>query len=192
MDRDQESGGRSNLAAERARIRVKPDTIMPASNPGSKTKLKAKRKPRVERFWLEIEIGDWDWNFAFGLQTLKGNTDPYADYRHLNIRGIIRGPQKYRAKSIEITCYPEIDLNRDNRAKRNPKAVGVFEKYREELSANIHMPADALPSVLQMLIATRYRFVILEAMPFERGYAMIQSYYFDEKLQEDELASPNV
>ncbi len=53
------------------------------------------------------------------------------------------------------------------------RPVGFLSHRGKDYSANLHMPADVLPLILQMLTTGKYRFVAFEAAKSFRGEAAI-------------------
>ncbi len=54
-------------------------------------------------------------------------------------------------------------------------------------SADLDIPSDMFALVLQMFVAGKYRFVLMEAEVAVRGEAIIHYYRFSGTLAEDEL-----
>jgi hypothetical protein len=50
------------------------------------------RKARAETISYIVEIEDWDWEFSFGVNTMKDKDDPYLDFRHLELHGTLLRP----------------------------------------------------------------------------------------------------
>jgi hypothetical protein len=143
-------------------------------------------RPRIEKVQHVIRIESWNFDYTFGINDLKYLTGPYSDYRHLKIRGAIVQPTSIKAREAEVTCFPDIQLMESN-LKPTDKArpPGNVAHWGKDYSASLHMPADALPLVLQMLIAGRYRFVVFEAAKSFRGEAPIFYFRFSEALDDD-------
>ncbi|MGM4885288.1 hypothetical protein AB8A20_07920 [Tardiphaga sp. 604_B6_N1_1] len=164
---------------------------MPDSKPKPKMTSKAKRKrgrPRDERVQHVIEITDWTWDLSFGVSHAKFSTGPYDDFRHLNITGKIVRPSALATAVVELTAFPDTRLNESERSSiSQPKAVGWITHRGKQYSANLHIPADALGSVLQMLIAGRYQYVLMDASKSFRGEADIRHFRFSKTVTEDDL-----
>ncbi|MDB5563757.1 MAG: hypothetical protein JWP84_323 [Tardiphaga sp.] len=155
-------------------------------------KKKRKRKmgrPRVERVYHVIEIRDWHWDYMFGVAVTKFSSGPYDDFRHLVIEGAILRPKALAAAKARLTCFAEYRLVESERKSTDqPKAVGWISHRGKDYSANLHMPADVLNPVLQMMAAGKYRYVFMEAEKSYRGEAAIRLYRFSELLTEDDLS----
>jgi hypothetical protein len=69
----------------------------------------------------------------------------------------------------------------------NPISTGGFQIYRGKLDFTLRIPADALPCVLQMMIAKRYSFAVIEAERPHRGDCRVVFYSFRSSFDEDGL-----
>ncbi|MDO9385013.1 MAG: hypothetical protein Q7T86_19375 [Hyphomicrobiaceae bacterium] len=159
-----------------------------------KTSTRKKRggRPRVERIYHVIEFVDWDWDYMFGIEPPGrfSDGDPYMDYRHLHIRGKLLRPTaiSIKASIAEVTCFPDDRLSDlEGRRKHQPKMVGVISHRGKDYQVNLHLPDDALALVLQMMIANRYRYVVIEAEKSFRGEALVRHFRFAGSLDEDDL-----
>jgi hypothetical protein len=68
-----------------------------------------------------------------------------------------------------------------------PKAVGAISHRGKSYSAHLHMPADALGPMLQMMIAGRYRYVLIEAHKSYRGEALVRHFGFAEAISDEDF-----
>ena len=90
---------------------------------------------------------------------MKDSHDPYLDFRHLELHGTLLRPSRMKADEVEVTFLPDRRLNESERKRDQPQSVGSFHIHHGALKFLILMPADALPCVLQMMIAGRMRYV---------------------------------
>lgn len=143
-------------------------------------------RPRVERVQHIIEIEDWDFDYLFGLGEAKLDHGPYFDCRHLRIRGTVLRPST-KASHAEIVCFPRKELNESEvDTAVQPKAVGYITNRGKDYSANLHLPAEMLVPVLQMLIAKRYRYIVIEASPSFRGESTVRHFTFSSTIGADD------
>jgi hypothetical protein len=155
-----------------------------------KGKARGKRRrgrPRDESVDYVLEIRDWNWGFSFGVNPARDRDGPYSDYRHLVVRGNLSRPKKVKAQEVELTFLPHHDLNEDKRERHEPKAVGSLHLFRGRLTGLLSIPSDALPSVLQMVIADRFRFAVLHGNRLRYGRALIRSFRLEMTIEEDDL-----
>jgi hypothetical protein len=68
------------------------------------------------------------------------------------------------------------------------KRSATFLTGGKDYQANLRLPADALGLVLQMMIAGRYRYVVIEAEKSFRGQAPVRHFRFTGSVDEDDLA----
>jgi len=67
-----------------------------------------------------------------------------------------------------------------------PRGVGTLNIHDKRLIGYLAMPLDALGQVLQMLIAERYRYVLLDSEPMRCRKAFIRRYEFTARYNADE------
>jgi hypothetical protein len=156
------------------------------------TPARKKRKigrPRIERVQHVIEIQDWRWDYMFGIDQTSFREGPYFDIRHLNIEGKLLRPTSINAAKAEVTVFPDCRLSEsESRSTHQPKAVGVISNRGKNYSANLHIPADVLVPVLQMMIAGKHRYVSMEAEKSYRGEALVRHFWFAETISDDDLS----
>ena len=107
---------------------------------------------------------------------MKDKHDPYLDFRHLELRGTLLRPSRIKADEVEVTFLPDRRLNESERKRDQPQSVGSFHIHRGALRFLIPMPADALPCVLQMMIAGRMRYVEMDGDRPRYRQGRIRSY----------------
>ncbi|HWF96118.1 MAG TPA: hypothetical protein VG291_14270 [Xanthobacteraceae bacterium] len=146
------------------------------------------RKVCPETICYVVEIKDWDWNFTFGVNTMKGRDDPYFEFRHLELRGVLLRPSKIKAEEVEVTFLPERRLNESERTHDQPQSVGSFQLHRGRLQFIIPMPADALSCVLPMMIAGRIRFVVMDGDRPRYGQGRIRMYRLVRNYEPEDMA----
>lgn len=154
-------------------------------------KAKAKRKPgrpRIERTQHIVEIERWDWDYMFMIDETKFRTEPYFDCRQLNITGQLIKPKSSRDTQVEVTFFPTQSLSESERKSHEPKSVGHITHRGKDYRANLHMPADILGPVLQMLIAKRYRFIFLTAEKSFRGESSVRGYRLSESIDDEDVS----
>lgn len=155
------------------------------------TRSKTKRKPgrpREEHVRHVIEIVDWTWDLMFGLGHGKFSRGPYEDIRYISIVGKLLRPTNLSPTTVEVLLFPYHHLVESEwKSTDKPKAVGWVTHRGKQYSANLHLPADALGPVLQMLIAGKYKYLFFEAEKSFRGEASIRHYRFSGTMGEDEL-----
>ncbi len=156
----------------------------------NKTNVRRKRRrgsQREDTVYYVLEIKDWEWSFSFGVNPTKYGDGPYSDYRHLQLRGNLLRPTKVKALDVDWTFLPDRELNEDKRARHEPNAVGSLQLHRGHLTGLLSIPSDALPSVLQMVIAGRFKFVVAHGDRLRYGRAAIRHYRLEMTIRDDDL-----
>jgi hypothetical protein len=161
------------------------------TTPKTKTAKRRLGRPRAVKVWHVFEISDWEWDYGFGIYKSKFHPGPYSDYRQVQLRGSLLGPKKIAAKVIapELRLSPQENLTETGRARiTDPKHVGVVYTRGKNYQATLFFPADVLGPMLQMLIASRYRYVKIEVGELQDGgYSEVTTFYFSGKLDDDDL-----
>jgi hypothetical protein len=147
-------------------------------------KKRARRVPQYAGYL--VEIGGWDWSYSFAVGHDKRQLDPYSEYRHMKVVGKILRPAGLKAESAELTFLPKVEDNEANRMRQEPRAVGSLHLYSNILHGLLSMPADALPPVLTVLAAGKFKFVVLDGERLRWGKALIRHYSIDTFVHEDD------
>lgn len=155
--------------------------------PDRRVKRKRRRKPREEIVDYLIEIDDWDWGYSFSLDMERQPIDPYHEFRHLQIKGRLLRPTGLKTDKAEISLLPSADLEKERRKDLKPIALGSLSVTDDALLGNVGIPWDALTPVLQMLIAGRFKYVLMRGSKFRHRSAKLNSLRLETKLTEDDL-----
>ena len=147
---------------------------------------KRKRPPLDEHVEYIVEITDWDWQYSFGLDRSFHPIGPYSEYRHLHINGRLVRPNAVKAESVALVFVPSTDLNEANRGNLHPISVGELQQREETLHGLLSIPEDALPLILQMLIASRAKFIEMSGSKLRWRQTKIRGFRIESKLDEDE------
>jgi hypothetical protein len=125
----------------------------------------------------------------FGIDDTSFREGPYFDFRHLNIKGKLLRPTSINAATAEVTCFPDYRLSESGRrSTHQEKAVGMISHRGNNYSATLHMPADVLGPILQMMIAGKYRYVLMEAEKSYRGEALVRHFRFAGAISDEDLS----
>lgn len=146
-------------------------------------------RPRKEWFYYVVEITGWDWSFSFSVNTMKHFEGPYLDFRHVQLFGKLVRPSKANVTSVEVTLLPDARLDAGARGRHEPTMVGSVQLNRGRFQGLISIPTDVVGPILQMLIADRFRVVVMEGDKLRYGHAVIRSFRLDTRLEEDDLPS---
>jgi hypothetical protein len=149
---------------------------------------KKKQRSRPSTSYYILEVTDWDWDYHFGLNTARYDDLAYSDYRHLQVRGAVLLPKKLRRNvdQVELTFLPNISQADLERSGPHPVNVGYLHVHRKSLTGGISMARDALGLVLQMLIAGRFKYLVMYGEPMRYGKTHISSYHFNAVLDPED------
>lgn len=156
------------------------------------TRPRKKRKPgrpRTEDSYNVVEIEDWDWSFMFGASNAaKIDGGPYSDYRHLHIEGKLLHPRNPKITHVKLVFIPRQQLDSEaDRRRDEPLAIGHLSTHRGKVEGILSMPLNALPPILQMLIAGQFRYVVLNGDAPRYGQAAVRTFRMERVITEDDF-----
>jgi hypothetical protein len=157
---------------------------------------KKHRRKTVEYAYYHVQITGWDWSYSFSTNVPKWDDQRFSDYRHLVVRGTVLRPRKIKAETAELWFLPSV-TREDFEPKHNvpaPRGVGSLsiEGSKSEplkLHGYLSMPEDALVPVLKMLIAGRFKFVLMDGQPMRYRHCFVRHYELT--AQHDEADHPD-
>ena len=155
--------------------------------PKAVRKTRRRRKQREEIVDYIVAIEDWDWGYSFSLNLERQPIDPYHEFRHLQIKGRLLTPAGQKTDTAEISLLPSSDLVEERRKDLTPVALGSLTVGPDGILGNIGIPWDALTPILQMLIAGRFKFVLMRGSRFRHRSASLNSLQLETKLTEDDV-----
>ncbi|UPK31520.1 hypothetical protein IVB26_41495 (plasmid) [Bradyrhizobium sp. 195] len=145
-------------------------------------------KPREEIVDYIVAIESWDWGYSFSLNLERRRIDPYHEFRHLQIKGQLLTLAGMKSDQAEISLLPSFDLKEERRKDLTPVALGSLTVGPDGILGNIGIPWDALTPILQMLIAGRFKFVLMRGSRFRHRSARLNSLRLETKLTEDDVS----
>jgi hypothetical protein len=160
------------------------------SKPKAVRKKKRRRAPPEEFVEYVVEITGWDWGYSLSLNSRTGkyrDDDPYLEFRHLQITGRLLRPAGLKTDAVEVSLLPSNDMSEERRKDYKPIALGGMEAYPDRITASIGIPADALPPILQMLIAKEFKFVLLRGSKFRYRSARLTGLRVEMRLTDDDM-----
>jgi hypothetical protein len=155
--------------------------------PKAAKKKKRRRAPREEFVNYVAAIEDWEWSYSLLLNTDKHAADPYHEFRHLVITARPLRPVGLKTDRLEMSLLPTVGMNPGQRQDREPLAVGLLEAYDDRIVGLIQIPIDVLPAILQMLIAERFKFIVMGGDKLRHRRACLHRFRLEMKLDEDDL-----
>jgi hypothetical protein len=139
------------------------------------------RKPRRRSkapqlaFYI-VRITGWDWSYSFSVNSVSYRDTKYNEYRHLHVFGTLLLPLKIKVEKVKLVFLPDIDPEEIKQQGEPPRCVGSLSIWQNALDGNLSMPRDALDPVLQMLLAGRFKYVVLNGEPMRYRKALIGNY----------------
>jgi hypothetical protein len=124
-----------------------------AAEPKLKAAKRKKRRlvPREEIVQYVVAIEGWDWGYSLFLNDERRPTDPYHEFRHLQITGRLLRPAGLKTDRVEVSLLPTNDMSEEKRKAYEPIALGSLEALPGVIRGSIGIPPDALSPILQML-----------------------------------------
>lgn len=140
-------------------------------------------RPEDSIAYYIVEIEDWDWSYSFGVNADRYDKRPYSDYRHMVVAGKVLLPSKLRSKAeaAELTFMPDARLSYLDQEYR-PLGVGYLNVRDIRVTGGFTMATDALDSVMRMLLAGRFKYLVLDGEAVRYRKARIRHYRFESKL----------
>jgi hypothetical protein len=99
---------------------------------------------------------------------------------------------KAKVETAELTFMPDVreaDFEPGN--KPPPRGVGHLNVHNRTLSGGFSMAADALEPVMQMLLADRVKYVVMDGEPMRYRKALIRHYQLVSQLDPEEYPNGN-
>ena len=132
-----------------------------------------------------MQITRWDWSYSFSTNVPKYEDARFSEYRHLLVHGNVLRPSRIKAETAELWFFPTIKpedfLPLSDQTR--PPSVGSLnirgskvEGFR--LLGYLSMPDNALEPVLQMLIADRFKFVLMQGEPLRWRKCLVRRFEF--------------
>ena len=126
-----------------------------------------------------LKIENWRFNYSFGIGKTRFCPELYSDHRFLVLQVSIVAPKSIKATRGKVTCLAFDELiegyKQPAAATAQTRPVGEVGYRGSDYGATLTLPSDALPLILQMLIAGKYQFIEFDA---EKGGGDISSFGF--------------
>jgi hypothetical protein len=158
-----------------------------AAEPKPKVAKKKRRRAHREEFVdYIVEIEGWDWGYSLSLNMERHPVDPYHEFRHLQISSKLR-PSGLKTDRAEVSLLPTFSMGEAQRKDFEPLALGGLDAYPDRIAASLGIPLDVLPSILQMLIAKQFRFILMRGTKFRYRSARLYGFRLEMRLTEDDM-----
>lgn len=157
-----------------------------AANQKAKRK-RARRRPVEMPVRYIMSIESWNWSYWLGINAGHDRTEPYNDFRHLHLTGKLLRPTSIKADSVQLMLFPDVRYNRDHWHHHKTAHIGTLRLDRGTLTGLFSLPSDALPSVLTMLAAGKFRFVTISSEELRYGKAAAHDSSLEMNIDEKDL-----
>jgi hypothetical protein len=160
-----------------------------AAEPKPKVAKKKKRRSASAQAVVQyvVAIEGWDWSYTLLLNDDKRPIDPYHEFRHLQITGKLLQPAGLKTDRVEVALLPTTDMSEEKRKNYEPIALGSLDALPGLIRGSIGIPADALPPILQMLIAKELKFILMTGSKFRHRSARLTGLRLEMKLTDDDM-----
>jgi len=88
---------------------------------------------------------------------------------------------------VEVSLLLTFSMGEEQRKDFEPIALGSLESHPDKITASLGIPADVLSPILQMLIAARFKFILITGGKFRYRSARLQGFRLEMKLAEDDM-----
>lgn len=146
-------------------------------------------RPEVLTCTYILQIDNWEWSYSFGVNDPRYDDQPYSDYRHMVVRAKVLLPSKLKLKAelAELTFMPDVSASDlDTKPDRHPVGVGSIDLRDAGIAGGFSMASDALDPVMQMMVAGRFKFIVLEGEKMRYRKPRIRHYRFETQLNLEE------
>jgi len=156
------------------------------------TKRRKKRKRKAEENCSYIiEITDWELTYSFSVNwNEKLIEGPFFEALNLEVKGLIRVPEKYASKELNATFLGNRKMVPDPRDPEfsdwKPRCVGSITLRGETREFLGSLPLDSVPILCNLLETGRIKFVDLYGKVPSYGSAEIRSIRFLQKYDPEE------
>jgi hypothetical protein len=107
------------------------------------------------------------------------------------VKGSLLKPTGLRADEVEVTLLPDRNLDEERRKNHEPISLGTLELQDDKMVGFLPIPMDVLPSVLQMLIGDRFKFLAMSGTELYRRSTRLTGFSLEMDMEEDEDAPPH-
>jgi hypothetical protein len=166
---------------------VMPPNAAPAESRARRKQRRAKKSAETYASYV-VAIEDWGWSFDFGVNATPRDDEAYWDFRHLTLRGKLLIPSRIKAETVELTLMPGRDAEARDAGRERPKGIGGVHLHGDRFVAYLGMPRDALAPVLQMLVAGKSKFIVLDGERLWHRRAMIRHFRLETHVDEEDMA----
>jgi len=86
-----------------------------------------------------------------------------------------------------LSLVPSLSMVEDRRKDLKPLALGSLQAHSDKITGGLGIPMDALPSILLMLIARQFKFIVMRGTKFRYRSATLHRFLLEMKLTEEDM-----
>lgn len=148
---------------------------------------KKRRKPADPIVWYAMRVEEWNFDYHFGHIVFRHDPNPYRQFTTIEITGTPIRPIGLKADKAVLSISDGATLNEWNQKQGVTKhLIGLLDLIDGTLRGHLSIPPDALPSLLQLLIAGELRYAVLRGSKLRYRSAHIIDCQFSRSLDETE------
>lgn len=149
---------------------------------------RSKRRNLPDFADYDIKITAWSWGYHFGLNHRQEEGDSYWESKHIRIEGHLIGDVGLKYSSGEFTLIPNCNYDRDQRiGAPRPRHVGTIYAYGGTLRGLFDVPNEAVPSLVSVLAANQFRYMLIRGSSLFRRKANVWGYSLETWVAEGDL-----
>ncbi len=148
-------------------------------------------KPVQEYSSYPIKILNWTPNYSISLDKKRRfSIGPYSEHNSLEIDGQLLGPKKLAGREIDVMIFADrqksMAMTSEDVYEKDPIAVGGITSRGSNSDYYGSVPSDVYPSILTMLAAGKYKYLLLHGKAMKYGSASIEYMRFAEEFDPDD------
>lgn len=146
-----------------------------------------RRAARDEIVWYAFRVEDWNFHYDFGHVVYRHDPRNYREFTTIEITGRLIRPPGLKADkaSLRVSAGGTADeLNQQRDVTTH--LIGLLDLMGDTLRGHVSIPPDALPPLLQLLVAGQLGYAILRGGKLRYRSAHIIDCQFCRTLDEKE------
>lgn len=151
----------------------------------------ARKKHYDEYSSYPVKILNWSPSYSVSLNKKRQfSVGSYSEHNTLKIYGQLLGPKKIAGRDIDVTIFADRWMSKaivsDDVYEKDPIGVGGISSRGSNSDYYGSVPADVYPSILNMLAAGKFKYLLLHGHAMKYGRASIEYMRFAEEFDPDE------
>lgn len=133
-------------------------------------------KPKLYDGYYLVEVAEWQWEYHLAVNTSKLSEDPLSEIQTVDVSGPLLGPKSLTCRSAIMRLSANHQRSwsaRNGPGEHQPPWVGTLRKAGELLEGHIHVPPDAMRSMVALLAVDRMKMLVMFGPKLFRGEAIL-------------------